>query len=96
VERLEAYPPASSPAPAAVSITTPDGRRATGDRLKYLSDGERYEMIGAPVRIVEECRETTGKTLTFFRSADRIVVDGNEQTRTEVRGSGGCSPPRLD
>jgi lipopolysaccharide export system protein LptA len=102
VERLEAYPDAAAgPAPAstagtAVSIKTPDGRRATGARLVYRSDGERYEMVGAPVRIVEECRETTGKTLTFFRSADRIVVDGNEQTRTEVKGSSGCSAPRLD
>ena len=111
VERLEAYPataPAPAPAPPApaaaaagtaaapVSITTPDGRRATGGRLVYRSEGERYEMVGAPVRIVEECRETTGKTLTFFRSADRIVVDGSEQTRTEVKGSGGCSAPRLD
>ena len=103
VERLEAYPaPAARPAAppvaaaAAVSIRTPDGRRATGSRLRYQSDGERYEMVGAPVRIVEECRETTGKTLTFFRSADRIIVDGNEQTRTEVKGSSGCSAPRLD
>lgn len=103
VEHLEAYPTPSAapPAPpagasAAVAIKTPDGRRATGARLVYQSDGERYEMVGAPVRIVEECRETTGKTLTFFRSADRILVDGNEQTRTEVKGSGGCSAPRLD
>jgi len=34
------------------------------------------------VTIVEECRETTGKTLTFFRSIDRIIVDGNEEIRT--------------
>jgi len=107
VEHLEAYPPpsvtgpaakapAAAPAAAPVSITTPDGRRATGLRLRYQSEGEQYEMVGEPVRIVEECRETTGKTLTFFRSADRIVVDGNEQTRTEVKGSSGCSAPRLD
>ncbi|HSK10757.1 MAG TPA: LptA/OstA family protein, partial [Vicinamibacterales bacterium] len=93
VERLEAYP---APGGGTVSIKTPDGRQATGSRLTYLAADERYEMAGAPVRIVEECRETTGKTLTFFRSADRIVVDGNEQTRTEVKGSGGCSGPRLD
>ena len=100
VERLEAYPEKAAAPPAAaappVSLKTPDGRRATGARLKYVSDGERYDMVGTPVRIIEECRETTGKTLTFFRSADRIIVDGNEQTRTEVKGSGGCSAPRLD
>jgi hypothetical protein len=54
-------------------------------------------MTGLPVKIEEECRETTGRTLTFFKSADRIVVDGNEQKRTEVKGATApCSGPRLD
>ena len=38
--------------------------------------------------IVDECgRETTGRTLTFFKATDRIVVDGNEQIRTQTSGS---------
>jgi hypothetical protein len=50
-------------------------------------------MTGAPVRVVEpNCRETTGKTLTFWRSTDRILVDGNEEVRTLSKSSGGsCS-----
>ena len=44
-------------------------------------------MTGAPVTIVDECgRETTGRTLTFFKATDRIVVDGNEQIRTQTKG----------
>ena len=49
-------------------------------------------MTGTPVTIVDECgRETTGRTLTFFKATDRIVVDGNEQIRTQTKGgSGNC------
>ena len=41
-----------------------------GDRRPHdlLRADERYVMTGAPVKtIVEECRETTGKTLTFCK-----------------------------
>ncbi len=88
VDRLEAY--------TGVNLKTPEGRKATGARLTYLSADERYTMTGPAVKIEEECRETTGKTLTFFRSADRIIVDGNEQKRTETKGVGACgSAPRT-
>ena len=41
--------------------------------------------------IVDQCeRETTGKTLTFIKATDRIVVDGNEQIRTQTKGGGKC------
>jgi len=66
-------------------------------RLTYFAADERYVMTGLPVKIEEECRETTGRTLTFFKSADRIIVDGNERKRTEVKGGATpCSGPRLD
>jgi hypothetical protein len=48
------------------------------------------------VRIVEECRETQGRTLTFFKSTDRIVVDGNEESRTQTKGGAKCGEPRFD
>jgi lipopolysaccharide export system protein LptA len=77
-----------------------DTRNAVGDRLTYHADGERYVMSGAgavPVTIVSTttesgataptCRQTTGRTLTFFKSTDRIIVDGNEETRTETRNT---------
>jgi lipopolysaccharide transport protein LptA len=84
VNRLEAY--------TNVSLKL-DARTATGDRLTYFAEDERYLMSGAgakPVKVIEMCRETTGKTLTFFKSADRIIVDGNEEIRTQSKN--GVSP----
>ena len=72
-----------------------DRRSATGDRLTYFADEGRYLMVGAPVRSVEECRETTCKTLTFWRSTDRIVCDGNEENRTLTKSVGKCPEPRA-
>jgi hypothetical protein len=44
------------------------------------------------VTIVDQCgRETTGKTLTFIRATDSIVIDGNQQIRTQTKGGGKCS-----
>jgi len=73
-------------------------RSATGERLTYFADDDRYLMSGAgtkSVKVVESCRETTGRTLTFFKSTDRIIVDGNEEIRTQTRTgvSPGCAPP---
>lgn len=87
VARLEAR--------GAVTVTL-DGRTATGSDLTYHAGEARYEMRGAPVRFVEPCRETTGRTLTFFRGADRILVDGNEETRTQTKGGGKCPDPRFE
>lgn len=74
-----------------------DRRVATGDRLAYSPTDGRYVMTGVatvPVKIVEECRETIGRTVVFFKSADRIIVDGNEEVRTQSSRSGGpCQSP---
>jgi len=73
-----------------------DTRTARGARLTYHADEERYVLTGTatePVKVVESCRETTGKTLIFFRSTDRILVDGNEEIRTQTKGGGPCSQP---
>ncbi len=85
LDRVEAY--------AKVSLKS-EGRTATGDRLTYFSADQRYDMMGAPVKIVSECRETTGRTLKFFRSSDRILVDGKEERRTETKGGAKCGEPR--
>jgi hypothetical protein len=88
VERLEAY--------TAVTMKI-DTRTASGARLTYHSADERYVMAGGgglPVSVVDGCRKTTGMTLTFFKSADRIIVDGNEQIRTKTESGGPCAPPR--
>ena len=81
-ERLEAYGDVRAKV---------DTRVATGDRLTYHADDERYVMTGVatvPVKIVEECRETSGRTVTFFKSAERVIVDGNEEIRTQSRSGG--------
>lgn len=78
------------------TVLEPKKRTATGDQMKYFASDERYLMTGAPVTIVEECGETKGKTLTFFKSADRMIVDGNEQTRTQTKGGAKCGEPRFD
>lgn len=89
LERLEAYD--------AVTLRS-EGRISAGTRLTYFASGARYVMAGTPVRVFEqlpsECRETVGRTLTFYRSTDTILVDGNERDRTQTRSGGKC-PPSL-
>jgi lipopolysaccharide export system protein LptA len=75
VERAEAY--------TAVTMRK-DNRTAFGDRLTYVAADERYVMVGAPAKLVEDDRQTTGRILTFFRSTGRILVDGQEQRRTQT------------
>jgi lipopolysaccharide export system protein LptA len=73
-----------------------DTRVATGARLTFFSEDERYLLAGAPnvgVTVVDQCRVTTGKTLTFFKSTDRIIVDGNEEIRTQTKRGGPCPAP---
>ena len=43
-----------------------------------------------------ECQETNGKTLTFWKASDRVVVDGNNEVRTQTKGGGKCpaTPPK--
>jgi LPS export ABC transporter protein LptC len=71
-------------------------RRATGGaQLTYYPDEQKYVMTGAapaPVVLVAECREFRGKSLTFYKSTDRIIIDGEEERRTETtRSSGPCA-----
>ena len=65
------------------------GVTATGVHLTYFTADGRYVMSGAPVQILEElpgeCRETQGKTLTFYRSSETVSVDGNQEVRTITR-----------
>ena len=82
LDRAEAYD----------SVTLREQKRTTtGSRMTYTTADERYVIVGAPVKIVDECeRETTGRTLTFLKATDSIVVDGNQQARTQTKGGGKC------
>ena len=68
-------------------------RETTGSKLIYTTSNETYVVTGAPVKILDQCkRETVGRTLTFNKGADSIVVDGNAQIRTQTKGgNGNCS-----
>ena len=68
-------------------------RETKGSKLIYTTANETYVVTGTPVKIVDQCqRETIGKTLTFNKGADTIVVDGNAQLRTQTKGgNGNCS-----
>ncbi len=68
-------------------------RTTTGARMTYTADKETYVVTGAPATLIDECgRETIGKTLTFVKSADTIVADGNQQIRTQTKGGSGKCP----
>jgi LPS export ABC transporter protein LptC/lipopolysaccharide transport protein LptA len=65
-------------------------RETKGSKLVYTTDNETYVVTGTPVKIVDQCqRETIGRTLTFNKGADSIVVDGNTQIRTQTKGGNG-------
>jgi len=90
LDRLEAYTNVTMQ----IDPGTPTRRTATGGRLTYRAADEQYDVAGtaaAPVKVAESCREITGKTLTFYKSTDRIIVDGNEEIRTETKSGGPCS-----
>jgi len=73
-----------------------DNRTVTGANLTYSPTDDKYIVNGAPVKMVDaECQELSGKTLTFWKASDRVVVDGNDQVRTQTKGGGKCpaTPP---
>jgi lipopolysaccharide export system protein LptA len=82
LERAEAYD----------NVTLRDKNRTiTGTRLTYTTADGRYVVVGAPVKDLDECRrETVGRTLTYLKSSETITIDGNEQTRTQTKGSAQC------
>lgn len=73
-----------------------DKREATGQRMIYHPSDEKYVLTGSPVRLVQECQESTGRTLTFYKASDRVQVDGNEEIRVQTKG-GKCpgQPPAM-
>jgi lipopolysaccharide transport protein LptA len=89
LERSEAY--------KSITARFEGGHRATGARLTYFAEGERYLMTGTPVRILEQradgCSETIGASLTFVRSTDTISVVGNEGSRSQTK-PGSCGEQR--
>ena len=74
-----------------------DRRTVTGTKLVYSTTDDKYIVTGAPVKMTDaECKETSGKTLTFWKASDRVVVDGNNEVRTQTKGGGKCVVPPAE
>ena len=56
-------------------------------------------MHGTPVQVLEElpneCRDTRGKTLTFFRSSNTVSVDSDREVRTQTNTFQTTEPESL-
>lgn len=59
-------------------------RRATGRRGTYMPETETLVLVGEKVRFTDPSQEVEGRSLTFRVGDDRIVVDGQEQVRTQT------------
>ena len=74
-----------------------DKRTVTGTHLSYSPTDAKYIVVGAPVKMIDaECQESSGKTLTFWKASDRVLIDGNNEVRTQSKGGGKCpqTPPK--
>lgn len=82
VERANAY------ASDKEKMTLREQHRTTkGVQMVYTAATETYVVTGLPAVVVDECaREHVGKTLTFVKAADTIVIDGNQLIRTQTKG----------
>jgi lipopolysaccharide export system protein LptA len=64
-------------ASGSVVVTQPT-RHATGDKLTYTSEDDRFILTGGPPSIFDAERgKITGVSLTLFRHDDRVIVDGS-------------------
>jgi LPS export ABC transporter protein LptC len=73
-------------------------RWGNGGRLTYFADEERYVLSGPRAIVVErldaqQCRETQGRTLTFFSSNESAVVDSDNNSRTLTQTGTSCQEP---
>jgi lipopolysaccharide export system protein LptA len=57
------------------------GRKAEGQKLVYTSADDKFVLTGGPPSIFDAERgKITGDSLTFFRSDDRVLVEGEAST----------------
>jgi lipopolysaccharide export system protein LptA len=58
-------------------------RRATGQKLVYTGEEEKYVLTGGPPSIFDaEHGKITGDSLTFFSRDDRVLVEGGNASPT--------------
>jgi lipopolysaccharide export system protein LptA len=64
-------------ASGSVVVTQPT-RHATGDKLTYTAEDDRFILTGGPPSIFDAERgKITGVSLTLFRRDDRVIVNGD-------------------
>jgi lipopolysaccharide export system protein LptA len=68
-----------------------DKRRATGAQITYRANDRSYHVTGAPAVLSDACGDAEGRTITFFRATDRMIINGQEGRRSRTRGTAGCS-----
>jgi lipopolysaccharide export system protein LptA len=57
------------------------GRKAQGQKLIYTASDDKFVLTGgAPSIFDAERGKITGVSLTFFRSDDRVLVEGEANT----------------
>ena len=56
-------------------------RRADGQKLVYTAVDDKFVLTGGPPSIFDaEQGKITGVSLTFFRTDDRVLVEGEAST----------------
>ena len=64
------------------------GRKAVGQKLVYIASEDKFVLTGGPPSIFDaEQGKITGVSLTFFRTDDRVIVEGeaNAPVVTQTR-----------
>jgi lipopolysaccharide transport protein LptA len=59
-------------------------RHATGTTGTYTPENETMVLVGEKVVLKDPKQQLEGRTLTFHVGDDRVLVDGQEQVRTEA------------
>jgi lipopolysaccharide export system protein LptA len=69
-------------------------RRASGAKATYAPGPGTLTIVGDKVRMKDPEQEIEGRSLTLHLGDDRILVDGQEQVRTQTIIRGRKEPPR--
>jgi LPS export ABC transporter protein LptC/lipopolysaccharide transport protein LptA len=69
-------------------------RRAQGVRATYDPRAGTMALVGEPVTLVDPRQHIQGRAVTFNLGDDRVVVDGQEQARTQTVIRSRREPPR--
>jgi LPS export ABC transporter protein LptC/lipopolysaccharide transport protein LptA len=70
-------------------------RKAQGLRATYDPRAGTMNLVGEPVTLIDPRQHIQGRAVTFNLGDDRVVVDGQEQARTQtvIRSRKGPPPP---